>query len=335
VEGIDVGPAQGTIDWAKVKSSGRAFAIIKATQGTYNKSASFAAQWAGALGAGLLRAPLHFFDPTDDGVAQAQSFLAAVGTLGPTDLPPVLDLECPTSSNQAMALANCEFLGSSGWVPSATLTQRVHDWLNYVSAQTGRVPIIGTYNAWLSSSGAGIDVATLAPTYPLWEFSPTSGSCFSLPPGYTAGAVFWMWRTNGTCPGVSGVVDLDRFLGSLAELKQLGSGMSDSGSSSDASATPDVAAESGGPMEGGGDAVDAEGEAGDGEVDAPSDDSATPSVGADAGSHSAGAHGGCGCVAAGSPQAPSWLAWLAWIGVGAVVTAARAGRPMQLDEHRR
>ena len=105
VEGVDVYAGTGTIDWTKVKAAGRDFAFIKATQGDYNKQSKFAANWANSLAAGVMRSPYHFFDATIDGVAQANCFLARghrrAGGLQPGDLPPMLDIECPTSSSQS------------------------------------------------------------------------------------------------------------------------------------------------------------------------------------------------------------------------------------------
>src|SRR3954468_18448069 len=91
VEGVDVSDGQGTIDWKAAKGAGLGFAVIKATQGTYNTQKTFASNWSNAKAAGLVRAAYHFFDPTQDGVAQAQHFLSVVGPLGPGDLPPMLD----------------------------------------------------------------------------------------------------------------------------------------------------------------------------------------------------------------------------------------------------
>src|SRR4051812_9484588 len=148
VEGLDVYSGTGTIDWAKVQASGRGFAFIKATQGDYNVQATFATNWAAALAAGVKRSPYHFFDGTVDGVLQANTFLGELQTAGGLqvgDLPALLDIECPTSSVQASAQANCEHSGDSGWVDPAVLKQRVYDWLDTVQAATGRAPIIYSY----------------------------------------------------------------------------------------------------------------------------------------------------------------------------------------------
>src|SRR5579862_8297268 len=78
VEGIDVFDGQGQVDWVAVARTGIRFAFIKATQGTYDSQATFAFNWSQAKSAGILRSAYHFFDPTEDGVAQAEHFLSVV-----------------------------------------------------------------------------------------------------------------------------------------------------------------------------------------------------------------------------------------------------------------
>jgi lysozyme len=227
VEGIDVYSGQGAVDWMKVKGAGRDFAFIKATQGNYNKQSTFAANWTGAAAAGVLRSPYHFFDGTIDGKVQAQWFLDelnANGGLQPGDLPPMLDLECPTSSSQSAASPNCEYTGNSGWVATATLKQRTYDWLTTVEAATGRKPYIYSYPSWFA--GVSFTDAALA-TYPL--FIATYSSCASVPAPWTK-AVFWQYSDTGTVSGVSGQVDEDRFIGSAGDLTgQTGSVPPDAG----------------------------------------------------------------------------------------------------------
>ena len=226
VEGVDVFNGQGTIDWAKVAGSGRQFAFIKATQGNYNQQTTFAANWAGAKQNNVLRSPYHFFDGTIDGIAQANYFLAEIqanGGLQPTDLDPMLDIECPTSATQSQASANCEYTGNSGWVATATLKQRVFDFLTTVKQATGRDSIIYSYPYWFSDV-AFTDAALAA--YPL--FIATYASCASVPAPWTQ-AAFWQYSASGTVPGISGAVDEDRFVGSAGDLQQYTAAVPDAG----------------------------------------------------------------------------------------------------------
>jgi lysozyme len=252
VEGLDVYQGDGTINWTMVKASGRQFAFIKATQGNYNKQTTFGADWSGAAAAGVMRSAYHFFDATVDGKAQAQWFLdeiAANGGMTPGDLPPMLDIECPTSSVQANAQSNCEHTGDSGWAPPATIAQRAFDWLDAVELATGKKAIIYSYPSWFA--GAGVTDAKLA-KYPL--FIATYGSCASVPPPWTS-AVFWQYSASGTVPGLAAKADVDRFFGSPDALMGFANppidagadlAVTDAAQTIDASPLPDAA--DGGPM---------------------------------------------------------------------------------------
>ena len=218
VEGLDVYSGDGTINWTDVAASGRAFVFIKATQGNYDIQSNFATNWAGAKAAGMLRSPYHFFDATIDGIAQANSYLAeltTVGGLADGDLPPMLDLECPTSSNQADTEADCEYTGDSGWVATATLSQRVFDWLSTVEHATGRTPIIYSYASWFAD--AALTDTRLA-AYPL--FIASYNTCASVPLPWTS-AVFWQYSASATVPGVTPQADVDRFFGTMTQLTAL------------------------------------------------------------------------------------------------------------------
>jgi lysozyme len=289
VEGLDVYDGNGAIDWTQVAGSGRAFAFIKATQGNYDKQSTFAANWSGAKAAGVLRSPYHFFDPTISGTTQAQWFLAeltAQGGLQPGDLPPMLDIECPTSSTQSAADPNCEYTGNSGWVASATMAQEIFDWLTTVQQATGRTPIVYSYPDWFSD--VGFTDAKLT-QYPL--FIATYGTCADVPAPWT-NMVFWQYSATGTVPGITGNVDLDRFPGTKAGLIAYANGPgADAGAdaaASDASGAGDAT-----PPADAGTSSDAGAAPETGSLQ--SDGSFEPDTGAAAGPAPSGSGGGCGC----------------------------------------
>jgi lysozyme len=311
VEGLDVADGQGTIDWGSVQGSGRVFAFIKATQGNYFTSSTFQDQWTGAAAAGLMRSPYHFFDPTVDGTAQAQYFLEVVGQLGPNDLPPMLDIECPTDSDESQTQSDCEYGGSSpdsGWAPGATITQGIQDFITYVRQQTGRGTIIYSYNDWFEDSG--VDGSTLLP-YPLFISWPTSSSCYEVGLGndFTS-AVFWQWSVTGSCPGVSGQVDLDRFNGTLADLQTFaalngpGSGGGGAGGSGGTGGTTGS---------GGGGGAGASTSTGSGKT-------TSASAGSGTGGGASGAHAGCSCRL-GEPEETPVGALL--LGIAGLIAARR------------
>jgi lysozyme len=310
VEGIDVYDGQGTIEWAKVKADGRDFAMMKATQGDYNTQTTFAANWSGSKAAGVIRSPYHFFDPTIDGVKQANHFLttlAAHGGLQPGDLPPMLDIECPTSSNQAQASPNCEYQGNSGWVPTATLSQRVFDWLDTVEKATGRKPLVYSYPSWFGD--VGLTDPKLA-QYPL--FIATLSNCADVPAPWTT-TVFWQYSFTGTVTGIGGQVDLDRFVGDMAMLVAFANGPAmDGGTGGDGGARDGAAGDAAGSGDSGG---------GDGAVPQP-DGGNEPDGGWVNGASGGG--NGCGCrVERSSAGAEAWTLSIAGL---TVLAALRRGR---------
>ena len=330
VEGLDISNGNGVIDWSQVYASGRRFAIIKATQGDYYTSAAFPTQWSGAKAAGLVRSPYHFFDPTIDGVAQAKHFLAVVGALGAGDLPPMLDIECPTSSVQSMAQSNCEYGGTtpdSGWVTPAVLNQRIADWLDYaVEAQTGRTPIIYSYNYWFSDSGAD-SKALLG--YPFYVSSPSTGSCYTVGVGnsFTSALIWPVERVRARALGVTGTVDLDRFVGTLEQLQMLAGGGVDAGTPTHDPAPPTDQAK----------ALPDEARAVEPDLALPPLDDLGPPMSdddlgggeADLSSASSGNHGGSGCscgVGGGGDERREGLAWSLLAGVALLVRRARRRR---------
>ena len=215
VEGVDVSDGQGAIDWTSVRNAGVRFAIAKATQGTYNTQSRFAAYWSGMKAAGVIRGAYHFFDPTEDGVAQANHFLAVMGPLSPGDLPPMLDIECPDGDGACLGWS-----GGTGKAPAATIRQRMIDFLNTVQAATGRKPLVYTFGSYFSSNGVA---TTGMQGYPLNIAYPTTSNCFNVPSPWTS-ATMWQYSWTGSVAGIPGQVDRDRFLGDLAALEAFAGG---------------------------------------------------------------------------------------------------------------
>jgi lysozyme len=194
LSGIDVSHYQGTVDWPAVKSNSIGFAFAKATQGTTMVDSQFSTNWANMKAAGLLRGAYHFFDSSCDPTAQANHFLATIGSLDATDLPPVLDIE--------------SFSGAYG---TTDLPTNVQTWLNIVGQSQGRKPMIYTgtsfWNKYMNDQFGG---------YPLW-IAEYGVSQPTLPNGWTAWT-FWQSSQTGIVPGVSGNVDMDSYAGSYEGL---------------------------------------------------------------------------------------------------------------------
>ncbi len=191
-EGLDASHWQGTIDW-KVAASKVSFAFIKATQGNNVVDGMFAANWAGAKAAGLLRGAYHYFRNGVDPLAQAELFVKTCGgDYG--ELPLALDYE-DTAAPPDVAQARL--------------------FLARVQELTGRPCCIYT-GKWYWKFPQAVGWAS---DYDLWIASYTT-----LPsvPSDWKDWTFWQYSSNGSGADYgasSTLIDQDRFHGNLAELK--------------------------------------------------------------------------------------------------------------------
>lgn len=197
VQGVDVSYYEATIDWAKAKASGIDFAFVRVSDGKSFKDPKFAAYWASAKAAGVVRGAYQFFRPNQDVAGQADLMIAALaGTYAPGDLPPVIDVE------------------ATGGLAPATVAARVRTWVDRVKAAVGVAPIVYTGKYfWRDQVGGPASFGGNA----LWVAQYTS-LCPDLPAPWTTWT-FWQHSETGTVPGISGKVDLDTFNGTIDDLR--------------------------------------------------------------------------------------------------------------------
>lgn len=193
-QGIDVSHWQGTIDWAKVRASGRTFAFAKSTEGIGFKDTSYDRNKSGAMAAGMAFGAYHFARPgSNDPVAEADWFVDTA-RLQHGMLLPVLDLEL------------------TGGLGTAALTSWVKAWLQRVDQRIGAKPMIYTSpsfwrnamgdSRWFADNGyAMLWVANWGVTSPSIPASNWGGRSWT----------FWQYTSDGTVPGISGRVDLDLY----------------------------------------------------------------------------------------------------------------------------
>ena len=191
VHGMDVSSYETSIDWPTAKASGIEFAFIRATDGMQFRDPKFAAYWAGARAAGVMRGAYQFFRPAQDPIAQADLLLALIGERMPGDLPPAIDVE------------------TTGGLAPAEVAKAVRVWVDHVTAAIGRPPIIyAGYYSWQDYT----DNANLT-AFPLWHAQYTTAPCPNIPTPWTAWS-FWQYSSTGTVPAVTGeLTDLDVFDG--------------------------------------------------------------------------------------------------------------------------
>jgi lysozyme len=189
VEGIDVSHYQNKIDWKQVATC-KAFAFIKATEGTTVEDKQFASNWSAARDAGLLRDAYHFLHPSVDSMKQAEFFLSKVATC---ELPPVLDVEATDN------------------VPSAKLVQCVKTWVEHVAARLRRPLIYASPSFWQKLPASDIEQEA-----DLWiaEWECQHPCKMGAWPGWS----FWQYTSRGAVPGIAGSVDLNRFNGTVDDL---------------------------------------------------------------------------------------------------------------------
>lgn len=204
--GIDVSYHNGTINWPSVKNAGYQFAFIRISDGTGFRDPMFATNWSGARRAGLLRGIYQFFRPSQDVAAQADMVIAAVGARAPGDLPPVIDVE------------------ATGNLSPASVAAKVRTWVDRVKAATGVDPIVYTGKYfWRDQVGGPTSFVNNA----LWIAQYTM-RCPDLTSPWNTWA-FWQHSDSGSVPGVNGDIDLDRFNGTLDELRAFAGGQGGGG----------------------------------------------------------------------------------------------------------
>lgn len=195
VEGIDVSKWQGVINWPMVAAAGKKFVIAKATEGVGYEDGKYDANKAGAIAAGLAFGAYHFARPdlNPDGASEADWFVDTAGYQSGMIIP-TLDLERHGTLSDAQLIA---------WVKA---------WLGRVYERLGVRPMIyaspsfwSTYmgnTRWFADNGYAILwIAHWGVTSPSVPATNWGGRSWT----------FWQYTSNGTVPGISGDVDLDRY----------------------------------------------------------------------------------------------------------------------------
>ncbi|WP_423141918.1 glycoside hydrolase family 25 protein [Parablastomonas sp. CN1-191] len=105
VQGVEVGPLDGTPDFVALKAIGAQFAYVDATAGAFGSDPSFGRNLEAARAAGLQVGAVHLYDPCEPADRQAARFVTTV----PRDakmLPPAVALDaladsCPLPVSEA------------------------------------------------------------------------------------------------------------------------------------------------------------------------------------------------------------------------------------------
>jgi len=217
VKGIDVSVYDPVVNWAKIRSQGFRFAIIRASYGVDNNQTvmdtMFPSHWAGSKAAGLLRGPYHYLKASQNGTKQAEKFLEIVNWQS-GDLPPALDLEEVLNQDAT----NKQFITNA------------EAFLKKVKKETGVVPMVYSRASFLQQkvSQPNGKAPSWAGDFRMWVAHWTYAFGENIRPIEMPGwAPYTFWQYSGERDFLDGItnelgapvkVDLDVFKGTLDEL---------------------------------------------------------------------------------------------------------------------
>lgn len=194
-QGIDVSHHQGTIDWAKVKASGKVdFAFVKASEGLGYVDPQFKRNAAEVNKVNIPVGYYHYAHPeTNKALAEAAAFVNA--TKGqPAQLPYVLDLE-----------------GEASKLSTVDLTAWALAFIREVKRLTGASVMLYT-----GSYFARDEVGTALGEFPLWVAH--YGTNKPLDDSTWAEWTVFQYSSSGAVPGIVGNVDMNEYNGSVSDL---------------------------------------------------------------------------------------------------------------------
>lgn len=191
--GIDVAKWNGNINWAKVKESGRTFAILKVTQKDNSVEPSFQGNYIGAIAAGLNVGVYRYVYATTVEAAKKEAN-AIVKLLKDKKIRcgVWLDLEDKSirlSKSQLTSIIQAEstILKAAGYGVGIYCNR---DWyLNVLDSKN----LEGKYPFWIAR-------------YPSGDKGLYNANSTLAPKTYS---VAWQYSSKGQVPGISGNVDLD------------------------------------------------------------------------------------------------------------------------------
>ncbi|MCU0831591.1 MAG: glycoside hydrolase family 25 protein [Rhizobiaceae bacterium] len=197
VHGTDTSRWQPSINWPKVRSSGIAFAFIKATEGGDHMDPAFAKNWKAAKAAGVPRGAYHFYYFCTEPEVQARWYLRNV----PRDkhsMPPVLDAEWNHQSRTCPGKKSPE-----------RVRRDLKIWLDIVEKETGKTPIIYTTPDFYDDNDMG-----RLQGYHFWLRSTAAHPTERYPHERWT---FWQYTGTGKIPGIEGKADINVFRGSAKD----------------------------------------------------------------------------------------------------------------------
>lgn len=174
------------------------FVICKASEGADYTDPDFSFNWEHIKKRGLVRGAYHFYRDNDDPFIQAKFFLKKIKDLEETDLPPIVDIEDGSLTENT---------------DKKNLQKNLLQHLQYIESQSGRKPMIYTNLHFADHYLTDKNFAQ----YPLWLAEYSNGKKPKLPKAWEkVGHKFWQ-KSEGY-KVESKVSDFDIFNGTRQEL---------------------------------------------------------------------------------------------------------------------
>lgn len=209
--GPDVSHHNGDLDWVKMKSAGASFAMVKVSQGTFMRDPKRAANFSGALGAGLYVGLYHYLSYNSLPVDQVKYYLDTVRHwLGRDNVfQPVVDFENWSDAGEGGPARTPEYM--TAWF--ADYCRILHD-------ECGMWPIAYTYYYFYHTTLHNVKLPETSKNCPLWiaDYSEP----YTLTVGDWKYHTFHQYTSTGRIKGFGNKrFDLNRFNGSAERLAVL------------------------------------------------------------------------------------------------------------------
>ena len=203
--GLDLSHWNAIADFVQIKAAGYEFVILKATEQTGFIDPTFEPRWKMALDAGLIVGSYHFLRCNYGGINQADHYLETIR--------PLLD----TSPARLVA---CDVETTDGMTTQSRQTC-INKWFGMVKCALGITPLCysSPYCWQMITENMTLDCVG-------WVAHWTPALAPSWPNGWPVNKrLFWQYGVYpkhawvAPVPGVSGECDVNRFYGSLADLR--------------------------------------------------------------------------------------------------------------------
>lgn len=239
--GIDLSDWNGDVDFEQVAawSDGAIkFVVSKVSEGTTYISKKIETYWRGTLDHKMFPGGYHFdrwLDPAAPQIANFVKGMARVGGHVPGVLSPALDEEGYQTGPDHVPAGSRRLVGDKwyAWMPgendqarAKAMSLRVREALEAMEAATGRWPteyigrnFFSSHMGYSVGSKRVFDEEALALTsWRLWmpDYTPPMDT---MPVPWTP--TIWQKTGKGTVPGIKGAVDINQFMGTMDDLREL------------------------------------------------------------------------------------------------------------------